>query len=368
MRKRLISICIVAILVFNIYGCAQTAEDWLVVEPGIVEIENTETEEEMFSPESTPVPGPMPTTEAMLEEEQKEVIDYTQVNTEKFYQIAEENYGLSHEQAQSWFDIAMADDVFKGGIRAIRDLIFDDIDSNGMIDMVIMVQEPEMEYIPGTGALYFYMNEDEPYCFEDEEFPFFFPLNICYGDLNEDGNVEIAFALRGTGNGGSGDLHKALLSYTGGTMERLEIPSDQEPDYYGDRLVVDEGFTVDVILELNPETYTAYCPYLEESITFHASNYWDDDTRKAYIEEYPSNGGGNLRGFYNLQVVDWEGRDALQVMEYLCGEGGNAHCVGWAYFILVWDEHGNGSVVDWWVEGNLGDSGLIFYSAEDLLL
>ena len=56
------------------------------------------------------------------------------------------------------------------------------------------------------------------------------------------------------------------------------------------------------------------------------------------------------------------------MMEYLCGEGGNAHCVGWAYFILVWDEQGNGSVADWWVEGNLGDSGLIFYSAEDLIL
>ena len=362
MRKRIINICIVAILVFSIYGCAQTAEDRLVVEPEIVEIENTETEEEMLSPESTPVPEPMPTTEPALEEEQKEVIDYTQANTEKFYQIAEDNYGLSHEQAQSWFDIVMADDVFIGGIRAIRDLIFDDIDGNGMTDMVIMVNEPEMEYMYGTGALYFYMNEDEPHCFEDEEFPFYFPLNICYGDLNEDGNVEIAFALRGTGNGGSGDWHKALLSYTGSTMERLEIPSDQKPDYY------DEGLVVDVTLELDPETYTAYCPYLDESITFHATNHWDDDTRKAYIEQDPLRGGCNLRGFYNLQIVDWEGRDALQVMEYLCGEGGNAHCVGWAYFILVWDEQGNGSVADWWVEGNFGDSGLIFYSAEDLIL
>ena len=324
-----------------------------------------ETQTPSPEPTSESEPEPMPTTESALEEEQKEVIDYTQANTEKFYQIAEENYGLSHEQIQSWFDIVMADDVFKGGIRDIHDLIFDDIDSNGMTDMVIMVQEPEMEYIPGTGALYFYMNEDEPYCFEDEEFPFFFPLNICYGDLNEDGNVEIAFALRGTGNGGSGDWYKALLSYTGGTMERLEIPSDFELDYPHDDEI---GLTVDVTLELDPETYTAYCPYLEESITFHATNHWDDDTRKAYIEEYPSSGGCNLRGFYNLQIVDWEGRDALQVMEYLYGEGGNAHCVGWAYFILIWDEQGNGSVADWWVEGNLGDSGLIFYSAEDLTL
>lgn len=39
-------------------------------------------------------------------------------------------------------------------------------------------------------------------------------------------------------------------------------------------------------------------------------------------------------------------------MEYLYGEGGIVHCVGWAYFILVWDEQGNGSVEDWWVKEN----------------
>lgn len=296
----------------------------------------------------------MPDEVAAIGNEQKQI--------EKFYRIAEEDYGLSHEETQRWFDIIMEDDILDGGIRAIRDLIFDDIDGNGMTDMVIMVNEPEMEYMYGTGALYFYMNEDEPYCFEDEEFPFYFPLNICYGDLNEDGNVEIAFALQGTGNGGAGDWYKAILSYTGDTMERLEIPSDQEPDYY------DEGLEVGVTMEPEPDTYTAYCSYLDESITFHASNGWDGDTQKAYLAEAPKRVGGNLRGFYNLQVVEWEGRDALQVMEYLCGEGGNAHCVGWAYFILVWDEQGNGSVADWWVEGNLGDSVLIFYSAEDLTL
>ena len=330
-----------------------TMEDWIITDDAayimhddgeLEKTDRTQLENEIL----------MPGEVAAIENEQRQI--------EKFYRIAEEDYGLSNEQTQRWFDIATADDVFKGGIRAIRDLIFDDIDGNGMTDMVIMVNEPEMEYMYGTGALYFYMNEDEPYCFEDEEFPFYFPLNICYGDLNEDGNVEIAFALRGTGNGGSGDWYKAILSYTGDTMERLGIPSDQEPDYY------DEGLEVGVTMEPEPDTYTAYCSYLDESITFHASNGWDGDTQKAYLAEAPKRVGGNLRGFYNLQVVEWEGRDALQVMEYLCGEGGNAHCVGWAYFILVWDEQGNGSVADWWVEGNLGDSGLIFYSAEDLTL
>ena len=43
MRKRLISICNVAILVFSIYGCAQTAEETSTTEPKTVETENTET-------------------------------------------------------------------------------------------------------------------------------------------------------------------------------------------------------------------------------------------------------------------------------------------------------------------------------------
>lgn len=46
MTKRLMSICATAMLVFNIYGCARTAEDTLTVEPEIVETDHTETESE----------------------------------------------------------------------------------------------------------------------------------------------------------------------------------------------------------------------------------------------------------------------------------------------------------------------------------
>ena len=314
-------------------------------------------------PESTLVPEPMPATEPALEVEQEEVIDYTQANTEKFYQYAEEVCGLSHKETQRWFDIITDDGVFDSGFREISDLIFDDIDDNGMTDMVIMVQEPQMEYMPGKGAVYFYMNEEPPYCFmgTNEYLPFFRPMNLCHADLNGDGNVEIALALNGFGNGGSGDWYKVLFSYTGSTMERLEFPSDSDDEY-------EVGLKISVIMEPEQDTYTAYCPYLDESITFQARNIWEGETQLAYLADAPKEVGYNIRGYYDLKIVTWQGRDALQVREYLCGEGGNVHCVGEACFILVWDEQGNGSVADWWVEGNLGDSGLIFYSAEDLTL
>ena len=278
---------------------------------------------------------------------QEEVVYYTLSNTEKFYQTAEEECGLSREEADRWFDIVTEDDIFDGDAGEITGLLFDDIDGNGQTDMIIMVQETEMKYLYGTGAMYFYMNDDEPYCFADEDVPYF-GWNICYADLNEDGNVEVAVALWGTGNGGSGDWHKVMFSYTGSTMERFEFPYDRGEDY-------EIGLMVDVIMEPEPNTYTAYCPYLDESITYWALNGWTGDTQKAYLAEAPIGVGGNLRGYYDLQVVTWKGRDALQVSEYLYGEGGNVHGVGVAHFILVWDKQGNGSVADWWIEERIYD-------------
>ena len=66
-----------------------------------------------------------------------------------------------------------------------------------LIIMVIMVQEPQMEYMPGKGAVYFYMNEEPPYCFmgTNEYLPFFRPMNLCHADLNVHGVGEACFIL-----------------------------------------------------------------------------------------------------------------------------------------------------------------------------
>ena len=65
------------------------------------------------------------------------MIDNTQANTEKFYQVAEEDYRLSYEQTQRWYDIVMEDDFFTGDLREISGLLFDDIDGNSETDIVI---------------------------------------------------------------------------------------------------------------------------------------------------------------------------------------------------------------------------------------
>ena len=309
-------------------------------------VEEFETQIPQESVEETSSPAVKPTlaSEPIFAQEQEEVIDNTQANTEKFYQVAEEDYGLSYEQTQSWYDIVMKDDIFTGGLREISGLLFDDIDGNCEMDMLIRVQETEMKYMYGTGALYFYMNGEKTYCFEDENFPYFGDTYIRYADLNGDGSVEVAYETQGTGVGAVGDWHMAVFSYKGNIMERLEIPSDLDDNV---------GIKIDVIMETEQDTYAAYCPYFNESITFQAVNAWEGDMQKEYLAQAPIGVGGNCRGYCGLQVVTWEGRNALQVGEYLSGEGGTMHWVGWAYFVLVWDEQGNGSVTDWWVEGEL---------------
>ena len=290
--------------------------------------------------QAMPTPAPTPT------QEPEERTDHTQDNTEKFYEIAKGDYGLSQKQAQDWFVKAMEDDIFNGGVRELSGLLFDDIDGNGKTDMVIMVNEFVSWVEHGTGALYFYMNQDKGYCFQDENFPYFGidGQDMCWADLDGDGCVEIAFGLEGTGNGGSGDWYQAILRYTGNDMERLEIPSEYEDE---------TEIYVNVIMEPEKDTYSAYCPYLNETITFQASNAWDDPD----FSQMPRSVGHECRGFYDPQIVTYEGRKAIQYSEYLYGEGGIAHGVGRANFILVWDKDGNGSVADWWVEGWLRNGG-----------
>ena len=56
------------------------------------------------------------------------------------------------------------------------------------------------------------------------------------------------------------------------------------------------------------------------------------------------------RGFEHDLCIAIVIRDALVVSEYLCGEGGNVHCVGIARFLLLWEQDGSGRIEKWWIE------------------
>ena len=116
----------------------------------------------------------------------------------------------------------------------------------------------------------------------------------------------------------------------------MELPSDLDADY-------DQGLTVDVIQEPEAGSYSAYCSYLDEILSFHRKH-------GGTPPETAQLTGGNARGFYDLSVTEYEGRNVLQASEYLYGEGGTADCAGVAHFFITWEEDGTPTVVKWWIE------------------
>ena len=80
----------------------------------------------------------------------------------------------------------------------------------------------------------------------------------------------------------------------------------------------------------------------DETIVFESENSFEPDGRYEC--------GGNSRGYYNLRKIEYGGKDALEVSEYLYGEGRIAHGLGLAKFLIVWDQDGEGRIVKWWIE------------------
>ncbi len=262
-------------------------------------------------------------------------IDYTEQNEEKFYD-GTEILGLGHAEAEIYYQKLCEDNVFQDQTVLLTAFNIEDIDQNGKPDMVVMIREHEYSDY-GEGCMYFYMNEDEAYCFRDEEFPFFWGFNTISGDFDCDGYMEIAFESLGMGVGAVGDWHTRILKYKNQTMESMDFPSDAEE--YEDNM---PGVHIVITQEAQVNTYSAYCAYLDETIVFESENCFEPDGRHEC--------GRNARGYFDLRNAEYEGKDALEVSEYLYGEGGVVHGIGLAKFLIVWNPNGEGRIVKWWIE------------------
>lgn len=265
----------------------------------------------------------------ILTDEENEELN--EANEETFYKAAK-SFDLEETEAADYFQRLCEDAVIQNGVMELSGFGIGDFDQNGQEDVAVMVQVSEMKYLYGTGCLYFYMNGEEAYRFYDEEFPFYFSLVLSAADLDHDGNHEIVFGSYGTGNGGMGDWHNRILKYKDHTMERMSIPSELQDE--------DGTIAVMVTKEEKENTYKASCDYLNDEIVFEARN----------LEGNYSGGGSNCRGFYDVRCVPYEDGYALQASEYLYGEGGIAHGVADAKFLIVWDEEGSSHVEKWWIE------------------
>ena len=240
--------------------------------------------------------------------------------------------------AEELYERLFSDQIFQNGYMALTGLRIDDIDGNGQLDMLVMVMDAEKKAFYGSGCLWIYMNGDEPYCFKEEDCSFYGWFDVFWEDINNDENVEIVFSAQGTGCGAVGDSYKAVFKYRDHAIERMSLPSDLEEDY-------DCGLQVDLIQEPEIDRYSAYCPYFDEQIFFHAEN----------IEGYPPSDkaritGANARGFFNLCIAEYDGKKVLQASEYLYGEGGTVHNVAIAQFLITWEKDGTPKVIKWWIE------------------
>lgn len=209
------------------------------------------------------------------------------------------------------------DNCFQNGALALTELCIADIDSNGQTDMLIRVADAQHPQDYGSGALWFYLNEDTPYAFCDEWCPYCGDCWLFWEDIDNDTHTEIVFCAQGTGVGATGDMYKAVFKYKNHAIEQMRLPSD---------MAEDDGFAVEIIQNPEQNSYSAYCPYFDEQISFHAEN-MDGKEPPAT----PQTVGRNVRGFYDLRIAEYQGKKALQASEYLCGEGAVPH-----YVIRVW--------------------------------
>ena len=233
------------------------------------------------------------------EKEECDPKDQIRKNQEKFYEEAGKQ-GISQQEARACLQVLMDDNIFRDGVMELTGLRIADIDGNGQTDMLVVVQDVQEKFLYGTGGLWFYMNEDEPYCFYEEECPYFGWYSSFWADLDDDGHVEITFCAQGTGCGGPGDHYKAVFKYRDHLIERMQLPSDHDDEASGE-------YRLDVYVFQEPEadSYSARCARLDEQVSFRAENTggWDlpDAVRQA---------GCNVGGFYDLRVAEYEGKNA----------------------------------------------------------
>lgn len=332
MKKRIMQVAVVLTMTFIFYVYFSKESQWIgklhLVETRPVSAAGESALEHLKEAKET--------EEKVKAEKEEKKLALLQMNEERFW-IMGNKQEVATEELERCYKKLLEDDVFRDGTRELTACIIRDLDENGQNDMIAVVAD-EMDW---TGSVYIYFNEEATYCYNNEEMCYCwgFYEDVLAADIDNDGNLELVITLSNGGCGGSGGKEAVFLKRKNHTFEEMHnIPCDGEEKY-------DKELNISVTLGMKENCYSAYCPYLDETIEFQSQN-----ANGTVEEEFGKAGGANSRGFYNFQCVKYEGKNALQCTEYLFGEGGIAHCVGWATFVIAWDEDGNSRIADWWIE------------------
>lgn len=293
---------------------------------GTVPRELTGMEEEVSEPSDMEAATEEETASVAAADSMEETQENIAVSKSKFYDSAMKYYGFSEEDTQVLYQRLEESKILEGEAMRLTGLALNDYDGNGMTDMLVCLYEDKEDAEPYTdGCLYLFMNADEPYYIYDDFCCYYYGdiFGDFGADIDNDQNTEIVFCVQGTGCGGVGDCQKFVIKYKGSEIERMELPNDFTQDY-------DCGLTVEIEKDAETGLYSAYCPYLDKTIEFAAEE---------SEEEYEALSGGNCRGYFSLELSEYEGEQLLTGYEYLYA-GAIVNSVGTARFVFDWDENG----------------------------
>lgn len=269
--------------------------------------------------------------------------------------------GIADAELKSFYRRLLADDLWNGATwrrkympeeykRRINAWVTDDLDGNGQKDMIVIAGDGAAGC---PGEIWLYLNE-EPFCvlkdedaYYEESIDFsFFYINPLMADLDNDGNLELLFGV--FTDLGEADMYICLFQHVGNRWEEWQTALPDDRGAWAESGIRVSVNTIDT--DIDTDSYEAYCPCLDERKEFKArkrSKYFGNtDTGEQMV-------GGNVRGIYGFQCVDYKGKNALQFGEVLMWEDSSVlgGVIGNAVFILEWDADGVCSVADWWVEG-----------------
>lgn len=253
-------------------------------------------------------------------------------NREKFFEMAD-SQGVDYGLAEEFFQRLADDQVFSDDDIELTELVINDIDGNGQMDMLVIIN---IKPLDNEGGLWIYLNEDDPYYFTDGMFPAYGRFDIFWEDIDEDKNVEIVCSVQATLL--DGDCYNVVFKCKNHTIEKLELPYDFEEGRVS-------GFEVDLIKTPGTDSCSADCSYFNEQIFF-----WG---RVFEEEEYSDASqciGGNIGGFHGLRIAQYDGKKVLQASEYLYGQDGNISYDAEAEFLITWEEDGTPMAIKWWIE------------------
>lgn len=249
--------------------------------------------------------------------------------------------GLEEMEATNWYERFNEDGILQEDSYYINDLLAKDLDGNGQVDLMLITKYntkklSNVDYSYFSHA-YIYMNQDAVYELSiTSELAFDWNQSVS-ADFDQDGYVEIGYSIFTGGVGASGSFEKGLLKYKNHTLEQMKLPNDLQDE---DK---DTGIEITVLAEEEKNQYVADCPYLNQKISFQReTDLGIDEIQLREGEEV----GGNVRGYYEMEVTDENGVKVLTLLEYLCGENGTNDKIADAVFTVRFDEKDEAYISD----------------------